>query len=321
MTHKAMILSLALAGVAMALPQAAVACTAITLPQQPPTINYDPFSGLPQSVNFTIRLSNTCASGALAEDRMVSVWFSDEMDMPLNKTIGGVSFDIKHNNESVFYTAADTQPPFSLDALSYDPRRDLVGYRDFDYVLTLPSDQAAQSASKRVRLRYRYQNENRTLVEGNLEIPLTLQVKPSFDLRLADSTGLTGEIDFGTFNGSDATRELQLRIGATVPFKISMQSTQVSMLSPQGSVLRRTSTCGIRSEPTLDPAEQIDYRASLGGQTLSTSVPFSQEETTLKETGQRINLPLKILIPGFNPLERRAGQYCDVIKLTIEPKS
>jgi hypothetical protein len=48
---------------------------------------------------------------------------------------------------------------------------------------------------------------------------------------------------------------------------------------------------------------------------------FSQDQTTLKETGQRINLPLKILVPGFNPLERRAGQYCDVIKLTIEPKN
>ncbi len=314
MTHKAMILSVALAGAAMALPQAAIACTAITLPQQPPTINYDPFSGLPQSVNFTIRLSNTCVSDALAEDRVVSVWFSDEMDMPLNKTIGGVSFDIKRNAESVLFTAADTQPPFSLVTLSYDPRRDLVGYRDFDYVLTLPADQAAQSATKRVRLRYRYQNASGTLVEGSLEIPLNLQVKPSFDLRLADTGGLKGEIDFGTFNGSDATRELQLRIGATVPFKISMQSTQ-------GSVLRRTNTCGLASAPTLDPAEKIDYSAFLGTQALSTSMAFSQDQTTLKETGQRINLPLKILVPGFNPIERRAGQYCDVITLKIEPKS
>jgi len=314
MTHKAMILSLALAGCALALPQAAIACTAITLPQQPPTINYDPFSGLPQSVNFTIRLTNTCVSGELNENRVVSVWFSDDIDGLRDKKIGGVSFDIKRNAESVLYTATDTQPPFGLDALSFDPTSISSGYKDFDYVLTVPADQAAQSASKSVRLHYRYQIASGTFMEGSLEVTLNLEVKPSFDLRLADSTGLTGEIDFGTFNGSDATRELQLRIGATMPFKISMQSTQ-------GSVLRRTSTCGLASAPTSDRAEQIDYTAFLGTQALSTSLAFSQDQTTLKETGQRINLPLKILVPSFNPLERRAGQYCDVIKLTIEPKS
>ena len=314
MTHKGMILSLALAGSAMALPQAAVACTAITLPQQPPTINYDPFSGLPQSVNFTIRLTNTCGPGELAESRVVSVWFSDEIDGLRDKKIGGVSFDIKRNAESVLYTAAYTQPPLGLITLSYDPRSDLVGHKDFDYTLNLPADEAAKSATKRVRLRYSYQNASGTFMEGNLEVPLNLQVKPSFDLRLADSTGLTGEINLGTFSGTDATAELKLRIGATVPFKISMQSTQ-------GSVLRRTSTCGIPSEPTSDRAEQIDYSASLGAQTLSTSLPFSREQTTLEETGQRINLPLKILVPGFNPIERRAGQFCDVIKLKIEPKN
>jgi hypothetical protein len=314
MTHKAMILSMALAGSAMALPQAAVACTAITLPQQPPTINYDPFSGLPQSVNFTIRLTNTCGPGVLNENRVVSVWFSDEIDGLGDKKIGGVSFDIKRNAENVLYTAADTQPPFSLVALSFDPSGASSGHKDFDYVLTMPADQAAQSASKSVRLRYRYQNEGSAPLEGSLEIPLNLQVKPSFDLRLADRDGLTGEINLGTFSGTDATAELKLRIGATVPFKISMQSTQ-------GSVLRRTSTCGIPSEPTSDRAEQIDYSASLGAQTLSTSLPFSREQTTLEETGQRINLPLKILVPGFNPIERRAGQFCDVIKLTIEPKN
>ena len=306
---------MALAGAAMALPQAAVACTAITLLQQPPTINYDPFSGLPQSVNFTIRLTNTCVPGELAGSRAVSVWFSDEIDGLRDKKIGGVPFDIKRNAESVLYTAADTQPPSSLDALSFDQNSISIGYKDFDYILTIPADQAAQSAKKSVRLRYRYQNESGTFMAGPLlEVTLNLEVKPSFDLRLADSTGLTGEIDFGTFNGSDATRELQLRIGATMPFKISMQSTQ-------GSVLRRTSTCGVALAPTSDRAEQIDYRAFLGTQALSTSLAFSQDQTTLKETGQRINLPLKILVPSFNPLERRAGQYCDVIKLTIEPKS
>jgi len=314
MTHKGMILSIALAGSAFVLPQAAFACTLITLKEQPPTINYDPFSGLPQSVNFTIRLTNTCGPGVLDENRVVSVWFSDEIDGLRNKKIGGVSFDIKHNAESVLYTASDTQPPSSLDALSFDPRNDLVGYKDFDYVLTLPADQAAQSASKSVRLRYRYENENRTFMEGSLEVPLNLQVKPSFDLRLADTDGLTGEINLGTFSGADARAELRLRIGATVPFKISMLTTQ-------GSVLRRTSTCGIPSAPSSDPAEQIDYSAFLGIQALSTTVPFSREQTTLEETGQRINLPFKILVPGFNPIERRAGQYCDVITLKIEPKN
>lgn len=314
MTHKAMIFSVALAGSAMALPQAASACTLITLQQSPATLNYDPFSGLPQSVNFSIRLTNACGPGVLNENRFVSVWFSDEIDVKRDKTIGGVLFDIKRNNESVLYTAADTQPPFGLITLPLDPNDASAGYKDFDYVLTLPAGQAAQSASKSVLLRYRYQNESHAVVEGRLEIPLNLEVKPSFDLRLADTGGLTGEIDLGTFSGSDATRELRLRIGATVPFKISMHSTQ-------GNVLRRTSTCGLAAAPTSDRAEQIDYSAFLGAQALSTSVAFSREQTTLEETGQRIDLPFKILVPGFNPIERRAGQYCDVITLRIEPKS
>ena len=313
MKREGIILSVALAGSALALPQAALACTIITLPEQPPIINYDPFSGLPQSVNFKIRLSTTCSDLELSGIRVVNIWFSDEMDGLRDKTIGGVPFDIKRNAESFLYAASDSQPPLRKDSLDYNLTVDLAGYRDYSYTISLPANMAAQTASKTLRLRYRYLNAGGAEVESSLDIPLNLQVSPSFDLRLADTDGTTGEIDLGTFDGTDVTRDLQLRVGATLPFKISMQSTQ-------GSVLRRTTTCGVASALTTDPAESIGYTASLGTQSLSATQSFTRDQATLAETNQRINLPLRVTVPSFNPIERRAGQFCDVLTLRIEPK-
>jgi hypothetical protein len=49
--------------------------------------------------------------------------------------------------------------------------------------------------------------------------------------------------------------------------------------------------------------------------------PLLRDQTTLAQSGLRISLPFSVTVPSFNPIERRAGQYCDVITLKIEPKS
>jgi hypothetical protein len=255
-----------------------------------------------------------CTSAELYPERDVHVWFSDEVDGPRNKTIGGVAFDVTREAVSFLYTASDSQPPIRKDVLSYNLNTDLGGYRDYSYTLTLPANQAAETATKTLFLKYRYLIANGSEVESSLEVPLNLQVKPSFDLRLADSGGTTGEIDLGTFSGTTATHSLQLKIGANVPYKISMQSTQ-------GGVLRRTTMCGIKMAETTDPAERISYSASLDSQVISPLDPLLRDQTTLAQSGLRISLPFSVTVPSFNPIERRAGQYCDVITLKIEPKS
>jgi hypothetical protein len=313
MTAKTIAAAFILMGTTILAPAAAEACSLVTLKRPPSVISYDPFSGLPQNVSFTVQISSLCSSDELAPVRRVKAWFSDETAGIGDRTLGGARMDIFRNGQSFLLISTDVQPPFNADILTYDAHSTGAGQQEFTYSIVLPANQVARSESKTIRMKYLYQLANASEVLGSLDIPLTLDVQQTFDLRLAAGGGTAGEIDFGTFTGSDATRSLNLRVGATLPFKITMSSTQ-------GNQLRRTNSCGLAAPRTADQAESIGYAASLDGQALTPNQPFTREQTSLTDVSQRVDLPFSITVPGFNPIERRAGQYCDVITLRIEPR-
>jgi hypothetical protein len=153
---------------------------------------------------------------------------------------------------------------------------------------------------------------------------LTLTVPPALELSVSGvTTGAgspTGTLEFGTFSGTSGTsRALSIRALATTAFHVEVESTQ-------GGVLRRTTTCATAAAASTDTAEQLPYTVDIGGQaitpaswggTIGSANRYANASNTNAAANQRIILPVTVTVPAFDLTSRRAGQFCDVVRLRI----
>jgi hypothetical protein len=153
---------------------------------------------------------------------------------------------------------------------------------------------------------------------------LTLTVPPTLELSVSGvTTGVgspIGMLEFGTFAASTGTsRAISIRALATTAFNVEVESTQ-------GGVLRRTTTCAAAAATTSDAAEQLPYSVDINGQsvtpaawggTIGSANRYASSANTNAAPNQRVILPVTITVPGFDLATRRAGQFCDVVRLRI----
>ena len=152
---------------------------------------------------------------------------------------------------------------------------------------------------------------------------LRILVPPVLELSVAGTTTeagvATASVDFGTMTGGALTRGLSIRSRANVAYAISVESFQ-------GGVLRRTTACGVTQPASSDPAERQAYGVEIGGQAVTPAAlggaigsanRFTSSTNTNNLPNSRQIIPMSVTVPAFNIAERRAGQFCAVLRLRI----
>jgi hypothetical protein len=296
----------------LAVPNAASACTGLTLlGGNPPAIAYNPFSGSPATQTFTVQVTNICGPGVQPGQRSAQIWFVDDIPpAPYNRRLGGALYDITFASSSVLSDAGNPAPP-KLTVVYAANQGGAQTNQQRTFTISLPASQSATTAQRQISMKWSYENENGLVVEQSVPINLATSVVSGVNISIAGTGATAGVVDFGTFSGQAETRGLMLRVGATQAYRVRLETVQ-------GGILRRTTQCGVAATTPAAPKEAIAYTATLGGSSLGELAPFVSPTGTVREGVLHDDLPLAISVPAFDLASRRAGQFCDVLRLRVE---
>lgn len=191
-------------------------------------------------------------------------------------------------------------------SIAYDFRGQKTATIEFD--LIVPRGQKVGTGALDLDLVYRLVNaacENEACRmmprEERIPVPLSLQVKSI--ARIALSGGRrAGSIDFGALTTNE-TRQIGVEVTATTPFKVQFDSENDGVMLLDGGSRAREE-------------ETIPYALKLNGQEVSESAPYLDSAQT-GTGGQMLSTMLDVTILDAD--SKRAGDYRDVLTITIEP--
>lgn len=237
-----------------------------------------------------------------------------------NSSIAGVPYSINHSGSSNLIHPENQSGYYSYSFLgSLGPGGTPL---TASFQITLPAGYVATgSSTKTLRIHSYDWSVGRFVARQSFQ--LRISAPETLELTVAGTTTETGAatstLDFGSFTGTSDTRSLSIRSKSNIPYVISVESTQ-------GGVLRRTTSCGLAASTTNDPAEQQAYSVNIGGQAVTPAMlggsigsnnRFVSSSATTGLANDRRIIPMSVTVPAFNLAERRAGQFCDVIRLRI----
>lgn len=280
-------------------PMAHANCVTLSQPSVP-VISYDPFSAVSPAAHFAIQI-NTSGCGAVIPPR-VYIWFRDDLPpVPIAHELGGMTLALRYQGTDYLSSAGDPKlVPANVIAISPNMTSEVR----MDISLQVTSINGIYNESRNFSMYYQVGDGNSPVQQ--MSINLTLSLLSSFSLT-ANGVGSTS-LDFGTLVAG-SSGSLLLTARGTERFKIEMESLY-------GQALRRTSTCGIALD-RFDPLESIAYQAQLGAKHIDVTTPYTDLSPSAGKVFER-TLPLTITVdPNFQSSQRRAGDYCDVIKLRI----
>lgn len=288
-------------GLMFFLPEAAHASCVAVAPSAVPTVSYDPFSQAIAGTIFSIDVNTSnCPDGSNPGGQ---IWFSDDAGLvPARLELGGMVLSLSYAGIELLSLGGSAQEPGGNSIQSAQS-----GAQSFQVSIALPrtGSGGVRSESREFSIYYRFEDDR---IVRRLPLQLALKLAPSFEI-VANGSG-QGTLDLGEL-AAGATGSLLVNARGTDKFRIEMQSQH-------GQTLRRVEGCGVPATGT-DPLETIDYTATLGGAPISIATPFVDISPRGEELFEK-TLPLTVSIsPGFKPEQKRAGRYCDVIRLTISP--
>lgn len=282
-------------------PQSAFACVEVRA-DQPGTSAYDATS---QSINyrgFLVHFAQSAAAGCTFP-RSVSVWFVDDVEIATPKMIGGVPFSLDLQGATYLFG------PGEAVARTYDVS--VVGPTDVPINYSLQPGYDATAATRQIRMRWSTTDAAGAPIEGEQILTIGLSIVPVFSLTLSAS-GAGGLLDFGSLHG-----------GAQLITNIDIRSSNafsIRATSQYAGVMRRVTTCGETLAQTGDPAEMVGYSATLNGMPISITTAFIDTRGDGTSVRSLYNVPFAVSVdPALDPTGKRAGTYCDVITLRIEP--
>lgn len=265
-----------------------------------PVINYDPFSPTVPLQSFDIRLNKAACTGGATPT--LTFWFRDDVPPTTNThKLGGIALELRYNGSDYL---ASSGAPNAIPPRTFAISPGVTTSLGIDVALiTSPIDQV-KSDARDVSLYYSATDDGGQIQRIPLHIVLALT--SSFALSANGSGNAT--LDFGVL-APGISRSIILTASGTTRFKIEMESLY-------GQALRRTANCGVALD-RFDALESIAYQAQVGIRPISISTPYTDASPKDGEVFRRI-LPFTVMVdPTFLPGQRRAGNYCDIIKLKI----
>jgi hypothetical protein len=272
----------------------------------PGVVNYNPSDDRANVQSFRLNIRAVCEFDNESYQEPIEIWFESNENPPDYSFIGQVPFDIRHRGRSVLKTPekAVLQPLVTSAA----PQADTI---ELDFILS-PGYRGRDDV-RTISLKWRPAGTSQP--PAAMETPVTIGVLPSQVARIAlsDSSGI-GRMDFGRLSAGQA-RTLDFQTLASSNFRLTLNSDY-------GGVLRRAEPCGAVMPPPTDAADSISYTVYLDGRQISDgqNILISQQASGRRMTRQQHALEVRI-DDGFSPATTRAGRYCDVLKLTVEPLS
>lgn len=265
------------------------------------TISYDPTDRNPILRPFQVRLEQICDRGGRAN---AEITFEDSIEAPPYSVIGGVPFAIVRRGSNLLGSPLEANPSRLL--FDFNAAGEV-----FEFEVMLLPGFVAQSSTREIELVMAYFDETGTRVEQRIPVPISINARPAFSLRVAGGQA-QGIVDFGQLSAG-LSREIVLGATGTGRYRIEM-SSQYNM------ALRRASPCGVDMPPPLDAADLVPYRAFLNGVGLEKERAVTGRQIAIGARVAEDPLTLAITIdPQLVVEKKRAGRYCDVITLTIRP--
>jgi hypothetical protein len=238
--------------------------------------------------------------------------YNSEQNWVLSSSIG-------HSWDSLNNPYQYENNPYQYEYIWGDPNKVSTA----TFLLQIPASQATTSGTKRIVFKLaQWESSNVT----DYVMTIDFRTQPTTELVISGlntGTGVTtGSLDFGAFNGSASTRGLSIRAHSTSPYAISFESSQ-------SGVMRRTTatSCETPLAAPLDAAEQIPYVIDAGGRTITPAArdgvigaanQYSSTTNTNASPNERVVIPVSITVPAFNLGDKRAGRFCDVLRVRIE---
>lgn len=263
-----------------------------------PSITFDPISQVLSDSNFSVEINTaSCSDG---RNPGGEIWFVDEVGTIADRgQLGGVYISLSYQGRNLLAQGTAIDPPAGVMISQQD------GAQSFPVQLSLVRvvGSPLHSESREFSLYYRFADDG---ILNRISVPISLKLARSFELTAEASGSATlnlGEIQPGK------TASVLIRARGTDKFRIEMQSAA-------GQVLRRGAGCGvIATRP--DDLESISYSATIGGTQISSSSPYVDVSPREEDLFEKI-IPLEIKIDQNLVIEeKRAGSYCDIIRLHI----
>ncbi len=276
---------------------AASAEACVTVSARPAgVLEYDPTAAWPLRDRLLVTLRATEGCGQTADEGIgrIDLGFTQRIANPIR-------FEIVEHGLNVL--SADDVFDRST---SYDFTGQKTATIEFD--LIVPRGQKLEGDALDVDLVYRAANtgcENEACRmmprEERVAVPLAIKLKSI--ARIAFSGGRrNGGIDFGALQTNQA-RQIAVEVTATTPFKVAFDSENDGVLLLDGGSRERAE-------------EPLPYDLRLTGRSVSDGNPYL-DSSGGGTGGQALNMMLDVKITDADA--KRAGEYRDVVTITIEP--
>jgi hypothetical protein len=282
-------------------PQSAFACVNVTT-AGPGTRPYDATATTAVYNGFRVSFTDVCPG--VPGTRSVSVWFVDDVDTATPTVIGNVPFRIQSNN-GIRYSFG----PGEIVSQTLDRTFSGSDFVNFNFWLSPGRD--AMAATRQIHMYWRTTDTAGAPIEGEQLVTIGLSIVPVFSLTLS-AGGTGGLLDFGSLHGgAQLTTNVDIR---------SSNAFSIRATSQYSGVMRRVTTCGETLAQTGDSAEMVGYSATLNGIPISITTAFIDTRGDGASVRSLNNVPFAVRVdPALDSSTKRAGTYCDVITLRIEP--
>lgn len=271
----------------------------------PGMIEYDPTEEIAKTQLFDVIIQNTCETNGSLSPRSIELWFEDDIEPAPFAKVGGVPFSLQRLNREVLETP--------IRPLSSPIRLDLSeAQRAVQIEAILTPERRAQTGVRQVSLKWRSADAFGAVFEETLDVLIGIRA----------SSGLGLALNGGVFSETLNFDELEPgeRMSTNVIAKAGQPYT-ISLSSTYGDKLRRVETCGMPLDPTSDPAETIQYTARLDGRRVRQGRSFSQNRSSRAQIARTVHDLTIEIDPNLRPDRKRAGRYCDILTLSIQPRN